>query len=90
VPIDRLVAQLAINHDRRRRWGAAGPELLIAGFARTDASTASLMVNLELAATVVLAAGSLDERLGRNHPRCVMTPTSAMTHDGARCQSHRG
>ena len=44
--------------------GAAGPVLLVAGLARTEASTASIMLNLELAATVVLAALFFHEHLG--------------------------
>jgi drug/metabolite transporter (DMT)-like permease len=44
--------------------GAVGPVLLVAGLARTEASTASIMLNLELAATVVLAAAFFHEHLG--------------------------
>jgi drug/metabolite transporter (DMT)-like permease len=44
--------------------GAVGPVLLVAGLARTEASTASIMLNLELAATVVLAAAFFHEYLG--------------------------
>ena len=50
----------------RREWrrlglavafgGGIGPVLLVAGLARTPAATASILLNLELAATVVLAA----------------------------------
>ena len=45
--------------------GAVGPALLVAGLARTSAATASILLNLELAATVVLAATIFREHLGR-------------------------
>lgn len=45
--------------------GAVGPALLIAGLARTSAATASILLNLELAATVLLAATIFREHLGR-------------------------
>lgn len=45
--------------------GAVGPALLVAGLARTSAATASLMLNLELVATVILAALFFHENLGR-------------------------
>lgn len=45
--------------------GALGPALLIAGLARVPAATASLLLNLELAATIVLAATLFREHLGR-------------------------
>lgn len=44
--------------------GAVGPVLLMAGLARTSAASASLLLNLELAATVVLAATVFREHLG--------------------------
>lgn len=44
--------------------GAVGPVLLIAGLARTNAATASILLNAELAATVVLAAVVFREHLG--------------------------
>jgi drug/metabolite transporter (DMT)-like permease len=44
--------------------GAIGPVLLMAGLARTSAATASLLLNLELAATVLLAATVFREHLG--------------------------
>ncbi|MCU0268468.1 MAG: DMT family transporter [Acidimicrobiales bacterium] len=44
--------------------GAIGPALLVAGLARTPSATASLMLNLELVATVVLAALVFGEHLG--------------------------
>jgi drug/metabolite transporter (DMT)-like permease len=45
--------------------GALGPVLLVAGLARIDAATASILLNLELAATVALAATLFREHLGR-------------------------
>ncbi|HPU39395.1 MAG TPA: DMT family transporter [Microthrixaceae bacterium] len=44
--------------------GAIGPVLLVAGLARTSAATASLLLNFELVATVVLAATLFREHLG--------------------------
>ena len=44
--------------------GAIGPVLLVAGLARTSAATASLLLNFELVATVVLAATVFREHLG--------------------------
>lgn len=59
----------------RREWrpalvaviagGAIGPALLVAGLARTSAASASILLNLELAATVALAATVFREHLGR-------------------------
>lgn len=45
--------------------GAVGPALLVAGIARTSAATASILLNLELLATVVLAATIFREFIGR-------------------------
>lgn len=45
--------------------GMVGPLLLTAGLARTPAATTSLLLNLELVATVVLAAMFFGEHLGR-------------------------
>ena len=45
--------------------GAVGPVLLVAGLARTDAATASILLNTELPATVILAAIVFREHLGR-------------------------
>jgi drug/metabolite transporter (DMT)-like permease len=45
--------------------GAVGPALLVLGLARVEASTASLLLNLELVATVVLAWLFFGEHLGR-------------------------
>ena len=60
----------------RRNWGllavaivaggAVGPALLTAGLVHTPAATASLLLNMELVATVVLAATVFREHLGRN------------------------
>jgi drug/metabolite transporter (DMT)-like permease len=44
--------------------GAVGPLLLVAGLARTNAATASILLNTELAATVVFAAVFFREHLG--------------------------
>ncbi|MDW3178274.1 MAG: DMT family transporter [Acidimicrobiia bacterium] len=44
--------------------GALGPALLVAGLARTSAASASILLNLELAATVLLAATVFREHLG--------------------------
>ncbi len=46
--------------------GAIGPALLTAGLVHTPAATASLLLNMELVATVVLAATLFREHLGRN------------------------
>lgn len=45
--------------------GAVGPVLLVAGLARTNAATASILLNTELPATVLLAALVFREHLGR-------------------------
>src|SRR6187399_997157 len=44
--------------------GAVGPALLTAGLVNTPAATASLLLNMELVATVVLAATLFREHLG--------------------------
>jgi drug/metabolite transporter (DMT)-like permease len=44
--------------------GVIGPVLLMAGLARTSAASASLLLNVELAATVLLAATVFREHLG--------------------------
>jgi drug/metabolite transporter (DMT)-like permease len=44
--------------------GAVGPVLLVAGLARTSAATASILLNTELVATVLLAAVLFREHLG--------------------------
>ncbi|WP_116999418.1 DMT family transporter [Desertimonas flava] len=48
--------------------GALGPVLLAAGLTRTPAATSSLLLNLELVATVILAALVFGEHLGRGVP----------------------
>ena len=45
--------------------GAVGPALLVAGLARTSAASASILLNTELVATVILAATVFREHLGR-------------------------
>ena len=45
--------------------GAMGPVLLVLGLARIDAATSSILLNLELVATVVLAALVFGEHIGR-------------------------
>ncbi len=45
--------------------GAIGPALLVAGLARTNAASASILLNLELVATVFLAATIFREHLGK-------------------------
>jgi drug/metabolite transporter (DMT)-like permease len=45
--------------------GAVAPVLLVAGLARTNAATASILLNTELPATVLLAAIVFREHLGR-------------------------
>ena len=60
---------------RRDRWrlavaivagGALGPALLTAALVDTPAATASLLLNMELVFTIVLAATLFREQLGRN------------------------
>ena len=46
--------------------GAIGPALLTAGLVDTPAATASLLLNMELVATIVFAATLFREHLGRN------------------------
>jgi drug/metabolite transporter (DMT)-like permease len=45
--------------------GALGPALLVAGLARVDAASASILLNLELVATVAIAAAFFHEHIGR-------------------------
>jgi drug/metabolite transporter (DMT)-like permease len=59
--------------------GLLGPLLLTAGLARTPAATASLLLNLELVATTVLAAVLFHEHIGRR----VGTGTLAVVAAGA-------
>lgn len=63
--------RMALTRDRKPAaiaviaGGAIGPALLVAGLARTSAASASILLNLELAATVLLAATIFHEHLGR-------------------------
>lgn len=50
--------------------GAVGPVLLMAGLARTNSASASLLLNTELVATVILAAVLFREHLG---PRLLLS-----------------
>lgn len=59
--------------------GALGPALLIAGLARIGAATASILLNLELVATVALAATLFREHLGRR----VISGAAVVTAGGA-------
>ncbi len=58
--------------------GAIGPALLVAGLTRVDAATASILLNLELVATVALAATVFHEHLGRR----VLTGAALVTAAG--------
>lgn len=75
----------ALRRDRRRlavavvTGGAVGPALLVAGLATTTSATASLLLNMELTATVVLAATLFREHLGRN----VVVAAALVTAAGA-------
>ena len=57
--------------------GAIGPALLTAGLVDTPAATASLLLNMELVATVILAATLFREHLGRNMILAAMLVTTA-------------
>lgn len=57
--------------------GAVGPALLTAGLVNTPASTASLLLNMELVATVLLAATLFREHLGRNMVLAALVVTVA-------------
>ena len=57
--------------------GAVGPALLTAGLVDTPAATASLLLNMELVATVVLAATLFREHLGRNMIAAALLVTAA-------------
>ena len=57
--------------------GAVGPALLAAGLVDTPAATASLLLNMELVATVVLAATLFREHLGRNMIVAALLVTTA-------------
>jgi drug/metabolite transporter (DMT)-like permease len=57
--------------------GAVGPALLTAGLVHTPAATASLLLNMELVATVVLAATLFREYLGPNMIVAALLVTAA-------------
>lgn len=57
--------------------GAIGPALLTAGLVDSPAATASLLLNMELVATVILAATVFREHLGRNMVIAVLLVTGA-------------
>jgi drug/metabolite transporter (DMT)-like permease len=57
--------------------GAIGPALLTAGLVDTPAATASLLLNMELVATIVLAATLFREHLGRNMILAALLVTTA-------------
>jgi drug/metabolite transporter (DMT)-like permease len=57
--------------------GAIGPALLTAGLVHTPAATASLLLNMELVATVALAATLFREHLGRNMITAALLVTTA-------------
>lgn len=58
--------------------GALGPVLLVLGLTRVEAATASILLNLELVATVILARLAFGEHLGRR----VVTASAAITAGG--------
>ncbi len=68
--LSRPPTMLALQRDWRPATaavlvgGALGPLLLVVGLARTSAASASILLNLELAATVLLAATMFREHLG--------------------------
>lgn len=66
--------------------GAIAPLLLVAGLNRTSAATASILLNTELAATVVLAAVLFREHLGRR----VLISAALVTIAGAMLSWERG
>lgn len=57
--------------------GAFGPVLLMAGLARTSAASASILLNTELAATVIIAAVFFREHLGRRVVASTLLITAA-------------
>jgi drug/metabolite transporter (DMT)-like permease len=66
--------------------GFLGPLLLVAGLVRTPAATASLLLNLELVATTVLAAWLFREHIGRRVALgtiAVVAAGAALVWDGA-------
>ncbi len=66
--------------------GAVAPLLLVAGLTRTSAATASILLNTELAATVVFAAVLFREHLGRR----VLISAALVTIAGAMLSWERG
>ena len=81
--IARAPASVALRRDWRAlavaivAGGAVGPALLTAGLVDTPAATASLLLNMELVATVVLAATLFREHLGRNMIVAALLVTAA-------------
>jgi drug/metabolite transporter (DMT)-like permease len=81
------IARRPDGHALRRDWrplavaivagGAVGPALLTAGLVNTPAATASLLLNMELVATVVLAATLFREHLGRYMIAAALLVTTA-------------
>ncbi len=81
------IARRPDRHALQRDWrrlvvaivagGAIGPALLTAGLVDTPAATASLLLNMELVATVVLAATLFREHLGRNMIAAALLVTAA-------------
>lgn len=76
----------ALGSVRRGGWqlaiavlagGLAGPLLLTSGLARTPAATGSLLLNLEVAATAMIAAAVFHEHLGRRVVAGVALVTAA-------------
>ncbi len=73
----------ALRRDRRPlgtaivAGGAVGPALLTAGLVDTPAATASLLLNMELVFTIVLAATLFREHLGRNMVAAAVLVTGA-------------
>jgi drug/metabolite transporter (DMT)-like permease len=57
--------------------GAVGPVLLMAGLARTSAASASILLNMELVATAVLAAVFFHEHIGRRLAQSIVLVTFA-------------
>ena len=57
--------------------GLLGPLLLLAGLSRTPAATASLLLNLELGATAVIAAVAFHEHIGRRLALGILVVLSA-------------
>jgi drug/metabolite transporter (DMT)-like permease len=85
IAVRRRVAPVAVRRGLGRlgvavvAGGFLGPLLLAAGLARTPAATASLLLNLELVATTVLATVLFHEHIGRR----VGTGTVAVVAAGA-------